>query len=38
MNFKFNKDEQKELVWKHIKMINSKKLYVCAENDDKISE
>jgi len=30
--------EQKELARKHIQMINSKKLYECAENDDKISE
>jgi hypothetical protein len=30
--------EQKELARKQIKKINSKKLYVCAENDDKIRE
>ncbi len=29
---------QKELSRKSIKMINSKKLYVCAENDNKLTE
>lgn len=30
--------EQRERARKNIELINSKKLYICAENDDKISE